>query len=138
MKFSPTYLLTALVPIGLIAMIVVGSFTSLREERQSRQDPERLAYEALIRDRNRLQSTHLPQHVAHALSPLANGGVMHYRGDEMAANDYAIVCLNAFKIDEGVPMFVRLSKGQITTVQNDVVTAIMAREKPCRGLGPKF
>lgn len=138
MKFNRTYALGALVPVGLIAMILVGAFNSVREERISRQDPERLAYHALIRDQDRLQSTHLPEHVTHALSPLSNGGVMHYRGDKMAVKDYAIVCLNAFKIDEGVPMFVRLSKGQISTIRNDVVTAIMAREKPCRGLGPKF
>ncbi|WP_411839594.1 hypothetical protein [Paracoccus sp. ME4] len=138
MKFNVTYLLTAAVPIALISMIVVGSFTTIRAERRTRQDPERLAYEALIRDRNQLHALALPSQAAHALSPLSRGGVMHFRGDDMAAREFAIVCLNAMKVDEGVPVFVRLDRGQITAIRNDVVTTMMAREHPCRSFGPKL
>lgn len=141
MKFNTTYLLTAFVPVALISMIVVGSFSAIRADRQTRQDPERLAYEALIRDTDRLQALTLPQEAAHALSPLSRGGVMHFRGDDIAAKEFAIVCLNAresMRVIEGVPVFVRLEKGQVTAIRNDVVTNIMARQNPCRSLGPKF
>lgn len=135
MKFKPTYFLTALVPIGLIAMIVYGGVNSVREERLSRQDPERLAYEALVRDKGQLQQMVLRPETAKAISAFSSGGVMHYRGDFMAAKEYGIVCLSAMKVDEGVPVFVRLEKGQITTIRNQVVTNIMASQLPCRSLG---